>query len=278
MEYCYDLNIYDLHFRISSSLPLILPEYFRPFLEAEVLLGKVDCMITVYFGSEEDYPVGQCDAVQRYYWDGTEYIVRIESYTDTGSVHLLIPKRFATDFCANANWLLYLALERQIIRYDRVVLHASAVIYKEKAYLFTAPSGGGKSTQARIWEVYNNAEVLNGDKVVLHEAGNELIAYGGPIAGSSSIYVNKSAPVAAIFQLEKGLCNRIAPLTLREGFLLLYSEAVKSNWDSAFNQRILKIIETMPSKTNLVRFSCLPDHTAAEYVLQWLEHEMPGRK
>lgn len=271
MEYCYDLRMYDLLFRIRSFFPLMLPEYFRPFLEAEVLPVGANCEIRVCAGSEADYPVKKDDTVQRYHWDGQEYIVRIESSENTGLVCLLIPERFVADFSKNANWLLYLALERQLLRHHRIVLHASAVIYQGKAYLFTAPSGGGKSTQAHIWEEFCHADVLNGDKVVLYEEQDRIIAYGGPIAGSSNIYKNNSAPVAAIIQLEKSFSNHITPLTEREAFLLLYSEAVKSDWDQKFNKQILHTIETMPHKTNLIHLKCLPDRSAAECVLRWFK-------
>lgn len=271
MEYCYELNTYDLLIRIHSFFQLNLPDYFRPFLRAEVSREKADITILVRIGSEADYPVKPCDIVQKYHWEGAEYIIRIESSADAGTVFLLIPKRFVSAFSENANWLLYLALERQIIRYNRIVLHASAVIWQEKAYLFTAPSGGGKSTQARVWEEHCHAEIINGDKVVLHETEKELLAYGGPIAGSSGIYVNKSAPVGAIFQLEKGERNEVRPLTKRDAFLLLYSEAVKSDWDPEFNKKLLKIIETIPNKTNLTHLTCLPNHTAADFVQEWLK-------
>ena len=271
MNDTFDLHIADLNFRIDSSFPLHLPEYFRPFLTAEAFPAEPEIAIHLEVGDlcgqERD-----C-AVQSFYWDHGKSIYRLEQKDAPEQIKLLIPREFQKQFAQNANWLLYLALERPLLHYGRIVLHASAVIYHGCAYVFTAPSGGGKSTQARIWERKLCAEVLNGDKVVLHNNGKQLIAYGSPIAGSSGIYKNLCAPVAAIVQLEKGIETEISPLIMRERYLLLYSEAVKSDWDPAFNQRLLQLAESYLPQAEYVRLSCLPDPSAAEALLQYLKQK-----
>lgn len=264
-------------FCIHSPFQLNLPDCFRPFLRAGAVPKIFDCTVSVFVSSEKNPIVYQGGTVQRYHLEGDEYITRVEFSELKGSFCLFFPERFVERFSQNVNWLLYFALERQIIHFGRIFLHASAVIYQGQAYLFTAPSGTGKSTQADLWRRYCGAEILNGDKVVLRDAGENLIAYGGPVAGSSHIYVDKSAPVATVIQLEKGTRNCITELTSREAFLLLYKEAVKSDWDETFNQKILKIIEQMPAKTKYIHFTCLPDCTAVDFLLQWLQTQKEGR-
>lgn len=271
MNDTFDLHIAGLNFRIASSFPLHLPEYFRPFLTAEVFPAEPEITIHVEAGDLCGQERG-C-AVQSFYWDRGKSIYRLERKDAPGQIKLLIPPEFQKRFAQNANWLLYLALERPLLHYGRIVLHASAVTYHGCAYVFAAPSGGGKSTQARIWERKLCAEVLNGDKVVLHNNGKQLIAYGSPIAGSSGIYKNLCAPVAAIVQLEKGIETEISPLTMKERYLLLYSEAVKSDWDPAFNQRLLQLAEGYLPQAEYVRLRCLPDSSAAEALLRHLKQK-----
>ena len=208
--------------------------------------------------------------LQSFYWDHGKSIYRLESKLKPEQITLVIPREFQERFAQNANWLLYLALERPLLRYGRLILHASAVKYHERAYLFTAPSGGGKSTQAEIWEHALHAKVINGDKVVLYDNGTNLIAYGSPIAGSSGIYRNICAPVAAIVQLEKGSENTITPMTMRDRYLLLYGEAVKSDWDADFNRSLLRLASSYPQRTEYVRLHCLADPSAAECLLHYL--------
>ena len=185
MQFRYDLIIAGLHFRICSPFFLNLPEYFRPFLVTEVFPAEPDVNINVEAGDLQKDKWLQDTILQSFYWDHGKSIYRLESKLKPGQITLVIPQEFRERFAQNANWLLYLAPERPLLHYGRLILHASAVIYHERAYLFTAPSGGGKSTQAKIWEQTLHAQVINGDKVVLHNNGSDLIAYGSPIAGTS---------------------------------------------------------------------------------------------
>lgn len=270
MQFRYDLSIAGLYFRICSPFFLNLPEYFRPFLVTEVFPAEPDVNINVEAGDLQKDKWLQNNILQSFYWDHGKSIYRLESKLKSEQITLVIPREFQERFAQNANWLLYLVLERPLLHYGRLILHASAVIYHERAYLFTAPSGGGKSTQAEIWEHALHAKVINGDKVVLYDNGTNLIAYGSPIAGSSGIYRNISAPVAAIIQLEKGPKNTITPLTMQERYLLLYSEAVKSDWDADFNRSLLQLAASYPQRTEYVRLHCLPDPSAAECLLHYL--------
>ena len=276
MAYSYHLQIFDLRFCIHSPFQLNLPECFHPFLRVEAVPEVSDCTVAISIGSEKDRIACQGGPVQRYHLEGDEYITRVESSEHKGSFSLFFQESFVSRFSQNVNWLLYFALERQVVHFGRIFLHASAVIYQGQAYLFTAPSGTGKSTQAELWRRYCGAEILNGDKVVLRDAGENLIAYGGPVAGSSNIYVDKCAPVAAVIQLEKGTHNSINELTNREAFLLLYKEAAKSDWDEDFNQKILTITEQMPAKTKYIPFTCLPARTAVESLVQWRPPQKAG--
>ena len=270
MHFHYDLCIAGLYFRICSTFFLNLPEYFRPFLVTEVFPAEPDVDINVEAGDLQKDKWLQDTILQSFYWDHGKSIYRLESKLKPEQITLVIPQEFRERFAQNANWLLYLALERPLLHYGRLILHASAVLYHERAILFAAPSGGGKSTQAEIWEHSLHAKVINGDKVILYDNGTNLIAYGSPIAGSSGIYRNICAPVAAIVQLEKGSENTITPMTMRDRYLLLYGEAVKSDWDADFNRSLLRLASSYPQRTEYVRLHCLPDPSAAECLLHYL--------
>ncbi|PWM48932.1 MAG: hypothetical protein DBX62_01245 [Clostridia bacterium] len=196
------MTIGGLVLEIRSPISLNLPESFRPLMAAQSG-GRKDCTITVHVSGMNDYAVNEGDITRRFRLSEGECVVRTEAGGNADDVHIAIPASFATSFARNANWLLYLAMERPLLKYGRIVVHASAVIYGGEAYLFSAPSGGGKSTQADIWHDKRGAEILNGDKVILRPTHGGVIAYGSPIAGSSGIYVNKSAPVRAICMIDK---------------------------------------------------------------------------
>lgn len=209
------------------------------------------------------------------FWRDGEYIIRREPVGRGEPCQLFIPEDFTEIFCHHGKWLNYLGLERLILPFGRMILHASAVIYQGKAYLFSAPSGEGKSTQAFLWEKYLGAKLLNGDKVVIEITPDGAIAHGSPVAGSSGIYCNDSAPIAAVILLKKSLRNHISPVSERTAFLSLYSEAIKCNWDNNFNMQVLALAEQLQKKTPVYSLECLPEKSAVKCVLEKLERITP---
>lgn len=249
------------------------------------LTREVDILVEIYFETKQldlekdirelapNVFLHNAQTIVRCLWKDEKYIIRKDSVGRGKPCQLFIPEEFADDFCENGKWLNYLALERMIIPFDRFIIHASAVSYEGKAYVFTAHSGGGKSTHAGIWEKDFGAKVLNGDKVLIELRENVAIAHGSPVAGSSGIYNNDSAPIAAVFLLKKSLRNHIAPVTERAALLTYYSEAIKSNWDDAFNIHVLELAERLQKQTPMYLLECLPDKTAVECILEKLREK-----
>ena len=281
MKTQYSLRIAKLGIQIDSPAPLYLPTVFQPFVTEECLETPD---ITIEFFPMSAVPVpDETNAdkniyfshgrlVQRYSWKDGRSIVRIEPRDLTSPYMLGIPQEFLAEFCANGNWLASMAMERMLLPHGRMILHASAVIWRGKAYLFVAPSGGGKSTQAALWE-RTGAEILNGDKVILCKNNDGWLACGSPIAGSSKIYKNQCVPVEAIMLVQKSPENRLISISQREGFLSLYCNAVKSNWDQAFNCRLLDIVEAIATEVPVYRLMCTPDLRAVECAQRNLKGE-----
>jgi hypothetical protein len=80
------------------------------------------------------------------------------------------------------------------------LLHASSVVRNGRAYLFTGPSGAGKTTIARLAPA--DAVVLTDEISYVRRVGERYVAYGTPFAGEFSDSGEPvSAPVAAVFGL-----------------------------------------------------------------------------
>ncbi|OZG64878.1 hypothetical protein BHAP_0815 [Bifidobacterium hapali] len=84
----------------------------------------------------------------------------------------------------------------------RVLFHGATIEYDGRAYIFTAPSGTGKTTHIRMWrKVFGSkVDIINGDKPLLHidESSGEVRAFGTPWAGKENWQRNVSAPLAGI--------------------------------------------------------------------------------
>lgn len=262
---------------MKSTAPMKLPKCFQPFLTAE---APADVSIELFPGAEKICPQGtqvgknvystEAGILQRYLWKDEQYFVRIEPMDRPGFCRLGIPEEFFPDFCNGGNWLKLLAIERLLMPFGRAVIHAAGVILDGKAYLFVAPSEGGKSTQANLWE-QRGAEILNGDKIILSQEEAFWYAWGSPVAGSSGIYKNKRAPLAAVFMVNKSPENSGMRLSKRNGFLHLYSNAVKSEWDCEFNVQLLNLLEKVAMKIPVYQLNCNMELSAVDCALECLK-------
>ena len=138
--------------------------------------------------------------------------------------------------------------------------------YKNKAILFSAPSGTGKSTQADLWEKYENAEIINGDRSGIRKMDGKWTAYGLPIAGSSGIYKNKKAEISHIIVLKQGKENKLTKLSQREAFIKLYSETLVHTWDKKFQENIINMITDVVQNVQIYQYECLPDKSAVDFL------------
>lgn len=96
-----------------------------------------------------------------------------------------------------------------------ILVHSSCIKYKDKAYLFTADSGTGKSTHTSLWKKVfgNEVEYINDDKPVLREIDGVWYAFGTPWSGKTDLNSNISAPVGGIVFLNRGDKNTIRKLS-----------------------------------------------------------------
>lgn len=267
--YIQDLQIAGMRIRIPASREIHFPDNFKPFLTP--VQGDADITMDIIFGCDYEFRSGD-NQIERitHTSDGND-ILRVSSADHPNTYRLIIPERLSDSVTENGNWLLFMALEEMLLPFHRIILHASAVIHEGKAYVFTAPSGTGKSTQADIWHRELGAEIINGDKVILSVENGTVTAWGGPAAGSSGIYKNISAPVAAVILLEQGPRNEIIPANNSSGYFRFYSGLVKHKTDPVFNQKLLPYIESIMETIPILRLSCLPNRDAAQCVLDWMK-------
>lgn len=284
MQFRYDFAISELLLRVESPREIRIPDNFRAFLIESPSAQSPDIILHFLFQPDFDQDIGMkrqetliinFPNPARYGLGNGEYILRQDSSGRGSPCRILIPPSFADTFCEKGNWLLYMNLERMMLSFDRFFLHASAVIYQGKAYLFSAPSGGGKSTHAALWQRHFGARLLNGDKVLIEVRDGQCIAHGSPVAGGSGIYEQDSALIAAVYLLKKDKQNRIIPVPMRSALMALYSEAIKDKKDPAFNSRLLDLIEKMLARVPVRSLACLPDKSAVECVLQKEEGMTP---
>ena len=116
---------------------------------------------------------------------------------------------------------------KQLLRHRGFQLHSSAVLLEGRAYLFSAPSGTGKSTHTEKWCRLFGAEYLNDDKPALRREAEGWIAYGTSWSGKHDLSMPRRAPLGGIAFLRRGEENAIRRLEPAEGVELLISQSLR---------------------------------------------------
>ena len=111
--------------------------------------------------------------------------------------------------------------------YDRCLFHAVALCVDERAFLITAPSGTGKSTQYRRWKALygDRVRLVCGDKPVLEfRPGGDIIVHPSPWRGKERWPGSGPAKLAGIVYLEQGDHNHIRRMAVSEAVVPLYTQ------------------------------------------------------
>ena len=149
--------------------------------------------------------------------------------------------------------------------YGILRLHGSAVCLDGEVYIFTAPSGTGKSTHTALWcEAFGDrAWMLNGDKPFLRLFDDgRVTVYGSPWKGKENLGKNTSAPLNAISWLMRGDENSVELLTKPKAYPLLMTQIIRSldkDWVSA----IMKIANDLLDRIPFYYLKCNTDPEAA---------------
>ena len=150
--------------------------------------------------------------------EGDRVYAVLQSMPESGKAVNSVLKGNEYHFDDTNNSFFHTGWEQFLIQRNRLILHASLLNTQFGGLVFSGPSGIGKSTQAELWEEYEEAEQINGDRPILYKKENVWMGYGSPYAGSSKCYVNKGVPVRAIMLLAQGEDCRIMPLRKSEAF------------------------------------------------------------
>ena len=152
----------------------------------------------------------------------------------------------------------------QLLKYDGLYLHASAIALDGKAYLFSGPSGMGKSTHTRLWQsIFPDARVFNDDKPALRCLDGQWFAYGTPWCGKDGININMKVPLGGICFLRRGEENSIRRLSSVEAATRILSQTTRRFKTVERLDLLLSHVDKLVAKIPVYELHCLPDADAA---------------
>lgn len=160
------------------------------------------------------------------------------------------------------DYLESLALFRMICDYaleqgDGIIFHSSAIMVDGNAYLFTAPSGTGKSTHARLWRelLGDRAKMVNDDKPIIRYVDGEFYVYGTPWRGKHGLGGNCRAKLKAICHLYQNKENVIKKANVSAMLGVILNQTMRPKEQETMD-KLLGLISKMLQSVSIYSLGC----------------------
>jgi hypothetical protein len=145
------------------------------------------------------------------------------------------------------------------------LVHAASAVRGGRGYLFAGVSGAGKTTISRL--APSDATLLTDEISYLRREGEEYRAYGTPFAGElARVGENVSAPLHALFLLEKGLENRIEPMSRSEAIRVLLRNVLFFAEDTELVNLVFRSACEFVERVPVRRLTFVPDERVWEMI------------
>lgn len=170
--------------------------------------------------------------------------------------------------------LPFLVLAR---RHGLYALHSASIDYKGQAFLFSAPSGTGKSTHVKLWEKAGWARQLNGDLNLIGFHGGAPLVYGMPWCGTSGVFTTRTVPLGGIILLKRGRVNTVADISADCAALRVSQRLISPVWTKEMLTENLNFCKKLQEHTMIQELTCTPDLKAARVVRDKIDGVYEGR-
>ncbi len=148
---------------------------------------------------------------------------------------------------------------------DRVIFHGVALRWRDQAYLITAPSGVGKSTQFKHLNALRPGEfsVICGDRPVVSFQDSEIMVHPSPWNGKESWCGAAPAPLGGIILLRRGEENRLEAAAPKEIALEIFAQFIQSCREADKVRKVAELETKMLESVPLWRLTThmVPDST-----------------
>ena len=175
-------------------------------------------------------------------------------------------------------YLETLAVYRKIAevmpQWNVFLIHGSAVAADGTGYLFTAPSGTGKSTHARLWRelLGTRAVTVNDDKPLVRVGAETIDVFGTPWNGKHRLGTNTHVPLKGVCLLEQAPENSITRLSATEGFTLLLGQVYRPREVSGM-EKTLTLLDELCRRVRIYRLRCNMDIESAKLSFSTMSKE-----
>ncbi len=216
------------------------------------------------------------------YKNEEDYIISIYSFSKMLEIRVSLDGKYARFFCPslldeNLIEMLFHAFRYAFFIYAQKMevfpLHSSSILYKDKVWLFSAPSGTGKSTQACYWHEHFQTPIINGDLNLIHIEPTGPKVWGLPWCGTSQIYTEGIFPLGGIVLLKQDNTNKIEKLNKTNQLLSITQRLISPTWTEEMLDSNLEFCDKLIECVLAFRYLCRNEPAAADYLRQYIDNE-----
>ncbi len=157
----------------------------------------------------------------------------------------------------------------------KAAIHSASILYEGGAYLFSAPSGTGKTTHVNLWReaLPEQTKILDGDVAAVGFHEGAPCAWGLPWSGTSGVFLNQRAPLKGVVFLRRGTENRAARLPASQAALHLLARCFSPSWTREMTAANLEICRRLSQQVPCYTLECLPEPSAVTAIRALLDED-----
>lgn len=161
----------------------------------------------------------------------------------------------------------------QLPLFGALWLHAVLLEMDGEGYMVTAPSGYGKTTQARLWlKVFpDRARIINGDNPIVRKEGEGFVAYGTPFCGKEGYQVNIGVPLKGFCYLKHGETNSIRRMDSTVAFAQLLRE-YQCRFTPQNQEKYMELLQHFAETVPVYVLTCNLDGQAPIVAYEGMKH------
>ncbi|TLX75180.1 hypothetical protein E9993_09770 [Labilibacter sediminis] len=146
---------------------------------------------------------------------------------------------------------------------EALLIHASGVVYGQKAFVFTGVSGIGKSTMAKLWSE-SGVQVLNDDRLVMRKVGKKVMVYNNPMPYYQQH--PREGELKKIFLLKQSPDNYIKPLKGVAAYSRVLGNFIQQFYQQSMVKKHLEIVEDVLGIVDVYEVGFKPDQDIVDMI------------
>lgn len=237
---------------------------------------NVDQTLTIYPFSSSPYINGELllqgsvlkiiDADDRYalFFPSHEYIKEVHLSKDGSLADFYCRPPYTDDFRDELFHTIRFAFLYLAQRRHMAALHSASFLYQGRAWLFSGPSGTGKSTHTNLWKELLQVPLLNGDLNLLAFEDDRPVIHGLPWCGTSQICDPGTYPLGGIILLKQAGEDCVEELPPDTKRLLVLQRIISPTWTPQMFNSNLDLVDELASKIYIARLHCTKEFSAVK--------------